>query len=183
MKVSELSGLKWYQVVLDPGVLLHDSLKQFLVENNLRQAFVLSCVGSCTDVVAVFPKTKEIPPELGRVVFEGLFEMNGISGDVKRDGDEVKVHLHGSFAKQGKEVFGGAIQDGTRIEPLTTHISHNPFHFHSLGRGAPLKLSKFRAIIRAYFPYTRISPTLPTQVVVEKNGKRSVFDVALDAYQ
>ena len=115
MKITELGNLTWYRLVLEPGVLLHDSLRRFLKDNDLRQAFVLSCVGSCSEVVAVYPKTEEIPPELGRVVFQGLFEMNGISGDVRQDGREIKVHLHGSFAERGREVFGGAIQDGTRI--------------------------------------------------------------------
>ncbi len=115
MQINNLSDLCWYQLVLPPGALLHDSLEEFFEKENLRHAFVLSCIGSCTDVTAVFPKTNEIPPELGRVEFTGLFEMNGISGDVKRVGDEVRVHLHGSLTKEGKEVFGGAVQRSTKI--------------------------------------------------------------------
>ena len=115
MQIKNLEGLTWYHLTLDAGAMLHQSLRDFLEREGLRHAFVLSCIGSCTKVVAVFPKTKEIPPELGRMEFEGLFEMNGIAGDVQRLDGEIKVHLHGSLTKEGREVFGGAIQEGTQI--------------------------------------------------------------------
>lgn len=115
MQVDQLEGLSWYRLTLEAGSLLHQSLRDFLEREGLRHAFVLSCIGSCTKVVAVFPKTNDIPPELGRVEFEGLFEINGIAGDVQRLDDGIRVHLHGSLTKEGKEVFGGAIQEGTRI--------------------------------------------------------------------
>jgi predicted DNA-binding protein with PD1-like motif len=59
--------------------------------------------------------TQEIPPELGKKNFEGLFEINSIAGDVKRVGNEIRVHLHGSLTQKGTDVFGGAIQEGTII--------------------------------------------------------------------
>lgn len=115
MRIEELSGLSWYQLTLDAGVQIHQALQDFLVEKGLRHAFVLSCVGSCTRVNLVFPKTTTIPPELGNIEYNGLFEINGIIGDVKKVGDEIKVHLHGSFTKEGKDVFGGAVREGTRV--------------------------------------------------------------------
>jgi len=115
MHIKELNALFWYHLTLDAGVSLHESLRKFLEESDLRHAFVLSCIGSCTHVTAVYPKTKGIPPELGRVEFDGLFEMNGISGDVQRIDNEIRVHLHGSLTKEGREVFGGAIREETRI--------------------------------------------------------------------
>ena len=115
MEIKHLSNLSWYHLTLGPGAMLHQSLRDFLVKEGLRHAFVLSCIGSCTRVVAVFPKTKDLPPELGRVEYEGLFEMNTIAGDVRKTESEIRVHLHGSLTKEGKEVFGGAIQEGTQI--------------------------------------------------------------------
>lgn len=58
---------------------------------------------------------RDIPPEVARVTLEDLFEINVIAGEVRRLGSEIKVHLHGSLTKQAKEVFGGAILEGTRI--------------------------------------------------------------------
>ena len=115
MQIKQLEELNWYHLILGAGAMLHQSLRDFLEQEGLRYAFVLSCIGSCTKVVVVFPKTKEIPPELGRMESEGLFEMSGIAGDVQRMDDGIRVHLHGSLTKEGKEVFGGAIQEGTRI--------------------------------------------------------------------
>ena len=115
MDIKKLSGLKWYQLTLGPGAGLHASLRDFLEKERLSKAFVLTCIGSCSRVVAVYPKTYDIPPELGRVEFEGLFEINSIAGDVTRENESIRVHLHGSLTKEGREVFGGAIQEGTTI--------------------------------------------------------------------
>ena len=81
----------------------------------LREAYVLSCIGSLEKVVLAYPKTKVLPPEIESIVLEGLFEINGISGNIKQEAGEIKVHLHGSLSRAGKEVFGGAIIAGTRI--------------------------------------------------------------------
>ena len=107
MVIKELTDLKWYKLSLDAGAVIHKSLQSFLIEKNLDAAYVLSCVGSCTRVNLVYPKTVTIPPELGTLEFNGLFEINGIVGDVKREHGDIKVHLHGSFTKEGKDVFGG----------------------------------------------------------------------------
>lgn len=115
MDIKPLSGLKWYQVTLGPGAGLHAALRDFLEREQLRKAFVLTCIGSCSKVVAVYPKTPDIPPELGRVEWDGLFEINTIAGDVTRENGGIRVHLHGSLTTNGKEVFGGAIQEGTTI--------------------------------------------------------------------
>ncbi|MBU2648981.1 DNA-binding protein [bacterium] len=115
MEIKELSGLSWYQLTLDPGVQVHQALADFLEEKSLSHAFILSCVGSCSRVNLVFPETSDIPPVLGSVEYNGLFEINGIIGDVKRVGKEIKVHLHGSFTQEGKKVFGGAVREGTTI--------------------------------------------------------------------
>lgn len=115
MEISQLTDLKWYRVSLGPGALLHQSLRDFLEREDLQEAYMLSCVGSCAKVVAVYPISAEIPPKLGKTEFKGLFEINGIVGDVKRLGSEIRVHLHGSLTQKGTEVFGGAIQEGTTI--------------------------------------------------------------------
>ena len=86
-----------------------------LPEREAREAYVLSCIGSFEKVVLAYPKTKALPPEIEKIVGEGLFEINGISGTIKEEAGEIRVHLHGSLSRAGKEVFGGAIIAGTRI--------------------------------------------------------------------
>jgi len=115
MDVRSLQGMQWYRVEFDAGADLFQSLRDFLNREQLREAYVLYCIGSVDKAVLAYPKTREIPPEVSRVSLEDLFEINVIAGEVRRMGDQIKVHLHGSLTKQGREVLGGAILEGTRI--------------------------------------------------------------------
>lgn len=115
MDVRSLQGVQWYRVEFGAGADLFQSLRDFLNREQLREAYVLYCIGSVDKAVLAYPKTREIPPEVARVPLEDLFEINVIAGEVRRMGDEIKVHLHGSLTKQAREVLGGAILEGTRI--------------------------------------------------------------------
>jgi len=113
--IAQITTPIWYKVTLEAGEDLFQALKGFFQEEKLKEAYVLSCIGSLEKVVLAYPKTRQIPPEIGRMSFEGLFEINGISGNIKKEGGEIKVHLHGSISKAGKEVNGGAMNEGTRV--------------------------------------------------------------------
>jgi len=113
--IAQISTPMWYKVTLEAGEDLFQALKGFFQEEKLKEAYVLSCIGSLEKVVLAYPKTRQIPPEIGRMSLEGLFEINGISGNIKKEAGEIKVHLHGSISKAGKEVNGGAMNEGTRV--------------------------------------------------------------------
>jgi len=115
MDIAQISPSSWYRITLGPGEDLFRATKDFFRRERLREAYVLSCIGSLEKVVLAYPKTKVLPPEIESIVLEGLFEINGISGNIKQEAGEIKVHLHGSLSRAGKEVFGGAIIAGTRI--------------------------------------------------------------------
>jgi len=115
MDIRSLQGTQWYRVELGAGADLFQCLRDFLDRETLREAYVLSCIGSVDKAVLAYPKTRDIPPEVARVALEDLFEINVIAGEVRRIGDHIKVHLHGSLTKQAREVVGGAILEGTRI--------------------------------------------------------------------
>jgi predicted DNA-binding protein with PD1-like motif len=102
-------------LTLGAGEDLFRALRDFFRKENLIEAYILSCIGSVEKVVLAYPKTKQIPPEIERISLEGLFEINGISGNIKQEAGEIKVHLHGSISKAGREVSGGAINEGTRV--------------------------------------------------------------------
>jgi predicted DNA-binding protein with PD1-like motif len=112
---SKLPTPAWYRVTLEAGEDLFQALRFFFQKENLKEAYVLSCIGSLERVVLAYPKTKQIPPEIERISLEGFFEVNGISGNIKQKDGEIKVHLHGSISKEGREVSGGAINEGTRV--------------------------------------------------------------------
>jgi predicted DNA-binding protein with PD1-like motif len=115
MDVRSLQGMHWYRVEFGAGADLFQSLRDFLNREELCEAYVLYCIGSVDKAVLAYPKTREIPPEVARVALEDLFEINTIAGEVRRVGDQIIVHLHGSLTKQAREVVGGAILEGTRI--------------------------------------------------------------------
>lgn len=115
MEVQRIGQFSLYHLRMEAGADLFEGLRNFLQAEDLDHAFVLTCIGSLRRVVLAYPKTSEIPPEVERVTLEGPFEINGISGDVKRVGSEIRVHLHGSVTKDGREVVGGAISEGTEI--------------------------------------------------------------------
>ncbi len=115
MEIRPFQGSAWYRVELGPGEDLFKSLRDFLNRETLREAYVLYCIGSLDRVVLAYPKTQTVPPEVEQFTLEGLFEINVIAGEVRRRGNEIKVHLHGSITRAGTEVSGGAINEGTRI--------------------------------------------------------------------
>ena len=110
-----MSTPDWYTLTLSEGMDLVASLKEFFQSKQLSLAHVVSCIGSLEKVVLAFPKTQTFPPEIEQVSLEGLFEINGISGNIKKESGDVKVHLHGSVTRRGREVSGGAIIAGTRV--------------------------------------------------------------------
>ena len=115
MEVTGISTPMWYRVTLGAGEDLFDALREFFKQERLKEAYILSCIGSLGKVVLAYPKTKQIPPEVERITLEGLFEINGISGNIKEEVGEIKVHIHGSISRAGREVSGGAINQGTRV--------------------------------------------------------------------
>jgi predicted DNA-binding protein with PD1-like motif len=115
MDITQISTPVWYRLILEAGEDLFQALKDFMEREGLKEAYILSCIGSLKRVVLSYPKTRTIPPKIETIILEGLFEINGISGNIKREAGEVKVHLHGSLSQAGREVSGGAIIAGTKI--------------------------------------------------------------------
>jgi predicted DNA-binding protein with PD1-like motif len=115
MDITPISTPVWYRLTLQAGEDLFQALKNFMEGEGLKEAYILSCIGSLKRVVLAYPKTKAIPPKIETIILEGLFEINGISGNIKKEAGEVKVHLHGSLSKAGRDVRGGAIIAGTKI--------------------------------------------------------------------
>jgi len=115
MDIAQISTSIWYRLTLHAGEDLFQALKDFMEKEDLKEAYILSCIGSLKRVVLAYPKTKVIPLEIETIIMEGLFEINGISGNIKKEAGEVKVHLHGSISKAGRNVSGGAINEGTRV--------------------------------------------------------------------
>jgi len=115
MDIRRLQGMRWYRLELFAGSDLFESLRDFLNREGLREAYVLSCIGSVDKVVLAYPTTHSVVPEVAQVTLEGLFEINGLAGEIRQTEGQVKIHLHGSLSRQAREVVGGAFLEGTRI--------------------------------------------------------------------
>jgi predicted DNA-binding protein with PD1-like motif len=115
METTRLNNPEYYHLRLGPGEDLFGSLRELMRREGLRRAFVLSTIGSLRRVVVNYPMTDEMPPRVGNITLEGLFEINGISGEVWCEGDEIRVHLHGSVARGASELYGGGLGEGAQV--------------------------------------------------------------------
>jgi len=122
MVTTALGDLRCFHLHLGPGEDLFESLRRFLREQELTRAYVLSTIGSLRRVVVNFPRSVVDSPEVGHVVLEGPYEINGISGEVWREGAEVRVHLHGSVTREAGHVFGGGLGEGAVVLKLADMI-------------------------------------------------------------
>ena len=102
MVTTPLDNLQYFHLRLGPGEDLFQSLRDFLAEQGLARAFLLSTIGSLRRVVVNFPKALVDNPEVGCIVLDGPFEINGISGEVWREDTGIRVHLHGTVTREGK---------------------------------------------------------------------------------
>jgi predicted DNA-binding protein with PD1-like motif len=122
MVTTGMENLRYFHVHLGPGEDLFHSLRAFLDEQGLARAYVLSTIGSLRRVVVNFPRSVAENPEVGSVVLDGPFEINGISGEVWRDGAEIRVHLHGSVTREAGVLYGGGLGDGAVVLKLADMI-------------------------------------------------------------
>jgi predicted DNA-binding protein with PD1-like motif len=122
MHITPLDGVLYFRVHLGPGEELFQSLRDFLDRQRLARAFVLSTIGSLRRVTVNFPRTVEANPDVGSVVLEGPFEINGIAGEVWREGAEIRVHLHGSVTREAGRLYGGGLGEGAVVLKLADMI-------------------------------------------------------------
>ena len=111
MQITPLPNPAFYHLRLEPGANLQQALRDFLDAQMLDRAFVLSTIGSVRRAVVNFPMTDTQPPEVGHEDFDGLYEINGIAGEIWREAGETRVHLHGSITHRAAAVFGGGLGD------------------------------------------------------------------------
>jgi len=122
MEVTRLDTCSLYHVRLGPGANLFQALRDFLQRENLHRAYVLSTIGSLRRVVINYPDTADMPPKVKSVTMEGLFEINGISGEVWRGADVIQVHLHGSITRKAETLYGGGLGDGAEVLKLAEMV-------------------------------------------------------------
>jgi predicted DNA-binding protein with PD1-like motif len=122
MVTTPLENLQYFHLRLGPGEDLFKGLRLFLDEQGLARAFLLSTIGSLRRVVVNFPKAVVDSPEVGSIVLDGPFEINGICGEVWREETEIRVHLHGTVTREGSRLYGGGLGDGAVVLKLAEMV-------------------------------------------------------------
>lgn len=97
--------MQTFAVRLLPGQDLKESLKQLVVEKNIRAGVVLTCVGSLQKAVLRMADENIIN------TYEERFEIVSLVGTLSADG----VHLHAALSRANGEVIGGHVSDGCTI--------------------------------------------------------------------
>jgi predicted DNA-binding protein with PD1-like motif len=118
METTKFETPELYYLKLGPGEDLFGALREFLEKEGLQRALVLSTIGSLRKVVVNFPVTNDMPPRVESVTLEGLFEINGIAGEVWREDGAIRVHLHGSVTRSASELYGGGLGEGAEVLKL-----------------------------------------------------------------
>ena len=93
-----------YVVRLNKGEEVIESLKELCSEEEIKLAEVTGLGASNLVEIGVFNvKTKEYNTK----VFEGMFEITSLVGNVTRKDEDVYLHLHINFGDPEGSVFGG----------------------------------------------------------------------------
>ncbi len=131
LATTSSAGLRAHVLRLLPGTDLAHALRNFVDENKIRAALVLTCVGSTATTVLRMAGATE--PRL----FDGKFEIVSLTGTLSTGGS----HLHMSVAGEDGVVYGGHLQDGCVVR-TTAEIGIGVLDGISFSR-APCALSGY----------------------------------------
>lgn len=94
---------------------------------------------------------------------------------------QIDIHTFGNKIDFAKEYRIHLVQKGTIIEP--EKISANHVAYLPEKRVVTSGFPKYRATVRTYFPYDKISPNEKAEIVLVKNKKKVVFKVDFKEYK
>lgn len=110
MRAQFFAVSRWIALRLDPGEDVLLSLQAAVRNYGLRNAVIVSGVGSLDRYHFHVVSTARLPPENAFVRGEGPFDILAVTGLV-RDG---KVHAHITFSDR-ERAMGGHLEEGCRI--------------------------------------------------------------------
>ena len=93
-----------YVVRLNKGEEIIEQLKILCEKENIKVAEITGIGASNLVEIGVFnPHTKEYKTQ----IFEGIFEITSVVGNVSRKYNDVYLHIHINFGDENGKVFGG----------------------------------------------------------------------------
>jgi predicted DNA-binding protein with PD1-like motif len=97
--------MKIFPIRLKPDQDLKESLKSFVIQNNIQSGFILTAVGSLKQATLRFANQDKSQ------VFDERFEIVSLVGTLSTHG----IHLHISLSDQNGKTIGGHLLDGCII--------------------------------------------------------------------
>ncbi len=142
------------------------------------------CVGQCTffsEYVLVRSKWFKLAH---------LAALKATSGSTLTDEDkerimdderlQIDITVYGNRSDFARDYSVTLVQNNTSIQPAQIHADHTAQQSHiSPGSAFP----SYRATIRCYFPYGKISPDKTAQLLLRKDGARKPFTINLGDYK
>ena len=113
MKYSEGSLNRVFAITFAHGDMLIDNLKEFIVDQNIRNGYIFLLGALGEGRVVTGPKNLELPTEPMWGEFSDGREVIGI-GSIAWDGDTPRIHLHVSAGRAGDNLLG-CLRGGGRV--------------------------------------------------------------------
>ncbi|HEX5797597.1 MAG TPA: PPC domain-containing DNA-binding protein [Candidatus Saccharimonadales bacterium] len=127
--VYKFDGYNWFGV-LKKGEELVGSLTDFAKKEKVRGAWIF-VVGACDVVEAGYYDLKTKSYKFKK--YEQDLEILNIQGNLSWSGDEPVIHLHGTFAGEDGQAFGGHIKS-LKVSVTCELFLHNWFAGKGIGR-------------------------------------------------
>lgn len=113
LSLKELPVPRMFVLTIAPGEELYDELERIMVKQKWQEVYILNGLGSLRLAETEHPLGLDLPPVCEPFTVDGPLEIASLVGTVRFEGESPFVHLHGSFVKNSKEVYGGAVNRGT----------------------------------------------------------------------
>lgn len=102
-----------FLLTLGPGEDIYKEIEAFFRASGYRELIITSAIGSMLKAVLNYPRDKSLPPVIESKEVEGPFEIASMVGTVRYiEDDKVHIHMHGSVADRGDQIYGGALARG-----------------------------------------------------------------------
>lgn len=105
---------------MSPGTDVMQELEAVCLKENMRNAVILSGIGSLNGAVFMTPEPKEnMKAGFGYgapIILSGAVEILSLTGMVCHgDSGEILLHVHGTFSDREGKCYGGHIDTGNRV--------------------------------------------------------------------
>ena len=126
-ELLQTRGQKSYALVFESGDEVISAFDDFVAERGLSASHFTG-IGAFSDVVLGFFSLDR--REYERIPINEQVEVVSLVGDVTRDGDAAKLHVHVVVAKRDGTAYGGHLLSAHVRPTLEVVVTESPTHLH-----------------------------------------------------